>query len=120
LGDRPGVFSARCGGADLGYPAKMKKLLDELTATGDRTRKARFVCALAVADEGGNILFECGGICSGQIAPQPRGSGGFGYDPIFIPDGHDDTFGELSESIKREIGHRALAFRQIIPFLRHF
>lgn len=120
LGDRPGVYSARYGGANLTYAEKMGKLLGELADTGDVMRRARFVCSLAVADELGMILFECEGICAGRIALEPRGSGGFGYDPIFIPDGFEKTFGELPQAIKSQISHRARVFMQIIPFLRRF
>ena len=98
----------------------MVKLLAELDTTGDAARRARFVCSIAIADVRGEILFTSEGICDGKIAPEPRGSGGFGYDPLFIPDGFDQTFGELPETIKQKISHRGRAFSQIIPFLRVF
>ena len=98
----------------------MSLILDELTASGSGDRRARFVCAMAVADENGKILSSAEGICRGVIAPAPRGTGGFGYDPIFVPDGFDKTFGELSTDVKQKISHRFRAFEQIIPFLRHF
>jgi XTP/dITP diphosphohydrolase len=120
LDNRPGVFSARYGGALASYPDKMKKLLGELAATGDKERRARFVTAIAVADPGGEILFTAEGVCAGTIAQAPRGFGGFGYDPLFVPDGYEMTFGELSAHVKRKISHRARAFQQIIPFLRDF
>lgn len=120
LDNRPGIYSARYGGDRLTFADKMQKLLGELDETGDEDRRARFVCALALADENGGILFECEGVCEGRIAAEPRGSGGFGYDPIFVPDGYESTFGELPEGVKHKISHRARAFSQIIPFLRGF
>lgn len=120
LGNRPGILSARYGGAGTSFAEKMQKLLAELAETRDETRRARFVCAMAVANADGNILFTTEGVCEGRIADRPRGAGGFGYDPIFIPDGYDLTFGELPDKVKREISHRRRAFEQIIPFLRDF
>ena len=120
LGGRPGVLTARYGGPETSFAEKMEKLLDELAATRDEKREARFVCSMAVADSEGEILFMSDGVCEGRIADGPRGAGGFGYDPIFIPDGFDLTFGELPERVKREISHRARAFEEIIPFLRDY
>lgn len=120
LDGRPGVFSARYGGAGTGFDQKMAKLLGELEATGDQERLARFVCTVAIADETGGIVFEAMGTCPGRVAPVPRGAGGFGYDPLFVPDGYQDTFGELASAVKQKISHRVRAFGQIIPFLRDF
>ena len=120
LDNRPGVFSARYGGADLGFDKKMLMLLDELEKTGGKNRTARFVCAMAVADATGKIVHSAEGICNGRIAHEPRGTGGFGYDPLFIPDGFENTFGELSNDVKQKISHRFRAFCEIIPFLRLF
>lgn len=120
LDGRPGVLSARYGGKEIGFDQKMDRLLAELNETGDTERRARFVAAVAIADEQGEILHSVEGICSGRIASQARGNGGFGYDPLFIPDGYDLTFGELPNAIKREISHRGRAFSQIMPFLRGF
>ena len=120
LGNRPGVFSARYGGADLGFDKKMLRLLDELEKTGGKNRTARFVCSMAIADAGGEIVHSAEGICDGRIAQKPHGTGGFGYDPLFIPDGFENTFGELSNDVKQKISHRFRAFEQIMPFLRLF
>jgi XTP/dITP diphosphohydrolase len=120
LDGRPGVLSARYGGPETSFADKMQMLLAELRGSGDRDRTARFVCAIAIADDDGKILQTVTGKCEGKIAYEPRGNGGFGYDPIFIPDGFDLTFGELGEDVKAKISHRARAFREIIPFLRHF
>ncbi len=120
LGGRPGVLSARYGGEGTSFESKMKMLLDELKNTDSGDRSAQFSCAIAISDPKGRILFESEGICRGQIALSPIGSGGFGYDPLFVPDGYEQTFGELSSAIKQNISHRSRAFSQIIPFLRHF
>jgi XTP/dITP diphosphohydrolase len=120
LDGRPGVLSARYGGDDLNFSEKIEKLLDEVRETGSNDRRARFVCSIAFASPDGRILKATAGICDGHLADAPRGSGGFGYDPIFVPKGFDQTFGELSGDIKAGISHRARAFSQIIPYLRDF
>jgi XTP/dITP diphosphohydrolase len=120
LGGRPGVLSARYAGEGTSFGHKIPALLREIGASGSENRSARFVCTIAIADEGRNILQTATGKCEGRIALSPRGNGGFGYDPIFIPTGYDLTFGELESAIKAQISHRAQAFSQIMPFLRHF
>jgi XTP/dITP diphosphohydrolase len=120
LDGRPGILSARYGGVESGFDEKMALILDELTAAEDRSRHARFVCSIAVAAPDGIILHQSEGFCNGSIAAEPRGIGGFGYDPLFIPDGYEMTFAELSTAVKSEISHRSRAFRLIIPFLRDF
>ncbi len=120
LGGAPGAFSARYGGKNADDGEKISKLLEELRETKDKTRQARFVCVIAIADEKGEIKFLAEGACSGKIAEITSGSNGFGYDPIFIPEGFNKTFGELSGEIKREISHRARALKKIIAFLRDF
>jgi len=119
LDGRPGIRSARYGGKGTSFADKMSLLLNELAASPSPGRGASFVCSMAVADPEGHILAESEGICSGVIASEPRGAGGFGYDPVFIPDGFEFTFGELPETIKSKISHRARAIEQIMPFLRH-
>jgi XTP/dITP diphosphohydrolase len=118
LNGRPGVLSARYGGAGMSFSDKIARILRELQRTGRAYRRARFVCSMAIADPGGHIVRVAEGICQGNIAIEPQGTGGFGYDPVFIPDGSDRTFGELPEGTKQQISHRARAFDQIIPFLR--
>jgi XTP/dITP diphosphohydrolase len=120
LDGAPGVFSARYGGQNTGYGEKMRQVLAALEKSGDTERRARFVCAMALADESGKILHTSEGVCDGRIAPQPRGTGGFGYDPIFVPDGFSGTFGELENAIKQQISHRKRAFIGIMPFLLDF
>ena len=120
LDRRPGVLSARYGGAETNFDEKMKMLLAELVSTGDTERRARFVCSIAIADAVGNIAHAVSSTCEGKIAPNKRGEGGFGYDPIFIPDGYEQTFGELERHVKLKISHRARAFYKIMPFLLDF
>lgn len=120
LGGEPGVRSARFAGAESGYDIKNAILLDMVEKSGDELRRARFVCAMALADAAGNVIQTVEGICDGFIADAPRGVNGFGYDPIFIPDGYDKTFGELSDDVKHRISHRARAADEIVRYLLDF
>ena len=114
LGGAPGIYSARYGGENATYAEKMAKLLDELKNFDDR--RARFVCVIALAYRG-DIVETFRGEVTGTIAPEPRGTEGFGYDPIFIPDGYDRTFGELGEEVKSKLSHRARAFALAADFV---
>ena len=120
LGGAPGVYSARYAGPNANDADRIEKILSELGKVPGEARTARFVCAISVADSAGNILFSGEGVCEGRIAMEPRGAGGFGYDPIFVPAGFDRTFGELPAEIKAEISHRAMAARLVVRFLRGF
>ncbi len=118
LNGAPGIFSARYAGIAASDQDRIEKLLAEL---GDNeNRRARFVCAMAVADEKGDIEFTAEGICEGRIAFTASGNGGFGYDPIFVPDGFSETFGELSNEVKQQISHRKRAIDKIIQQIRRF
>jgi XTP/dITP diphosphohydrolase len=122
LGGAPGVHSARYAGADASPEKKIARLLDELAKIDAKSdqRRARFRCVLAVA-RGGRVLATFEGVVEGKIAERPRGSRGFGYDPIFIPDGFEQTFAELPEEVKNNISHRAKAIRKFqadLPKLR--
>jgi XTP/dITP diphosphohydrolase len=118
LGGVPGVYSARYAGKSATYAQRIQKLLEEIEAAGDRERSARFVCVIAVAEPSTGELLTFEGRCEGRISREPRGAGGFGYDPVFIPEGHTQTFGELPEDIKRTISHRALAVEAASRYLR--
>jgi XTP/dITP diphosphohydrolase len=118
LGGAPGVYSARYAGTQATYAERMARLLDELAATGGRERRARFVCVIALAEPKTGALDTFEGTCEGHIARSPRGTGGFGYDPIFIPTGHEQTFGELPDHVKQNISHRARALAKAVSFLR--
>ena len=114
LGGAPGIYSARYGGENATYPEKIAKLLKEIENAEDR--RARFVCVIALAYRG-DIVETFRGEVTGRIAFEPRGSQGFGYDPVFIPDGYDRTFGELGEDVKSKISHRARAFALAAEFI---
>jgi len=120
LGNAPGVYSARFAGENTGYDVKIRKLLEMLDETGDTDRRARFVCVMALADARGDVIYLAEGVCNGAIADAPRGENGFGYDPIFIPDGFDLTFGELGNDVKHHLSHRAKAAQLIIRYLLDF
>jgi XTP/dITP diphosphohydrolase len=110
LGGAPGIYSARYAGIKATEKEKIDKLLRELALVGatNDARQARFRCLVALACKG-NLLGSFEGIVRGRIARSPQGRGGFGYDPIFIPEGFDETFGELPAEVKNRISHRAKA-----------
>jgi len=119
LGKKPGVFSARYAGDHATYDDNNRKLIDELREIPAGMRQAQFRCVATFFSDGGLNVAE--GICSGRIIETPRGTGGFGYDPIFVPDGYDNTFAELSLEIKNRLSHRARAFQKMKEILRrHF
>ena len=116
LNGSPGIYSARYAGEKASDAEKMAKLLSEMKGKSDR--RARFVCVIALAASDGKCqLFR--GEVYGVIAHEPAGSQGFGYDPIFIPDGYDKTFGELGAEIKEKISHRAAAVEKMTEFLKN-
>ena len=113
LNGEPGIYSARWGGPEKDFNLAMQKVHEALEATGSEDRSAKFVCALALCwPDGEEAVFE--GTVHGQIVWPMRGEKGFGYDPIFIADGHDITFGEMDPDEKHAISHRADAFRQLL------
>lgn len=114
LDGAPGVYTARYAGADANAEANMKKLITDLD--GVSQRGARFRTFIALVWQGTLHLFE--GQISGQIAQSVAGKGGFGYDPVFIPDRYDRTFAELSTEIKNRISHRADALRKMAHFIK--
>ncbi len=117
LGGAPGVLSARYAGEGAKDYERNRKLLDELANLGEVARRARFVCATAIADSRARTVHISLGTCEGTIAYEMRGSNGFGYDSIFIPDGYEQTFGELPAEIKERISHRARALQSARAFL---
>lgn len=110
LAKAPGVHSARWNGTD--YPAKFRKIQELFRERGVTGSTARFVCSVAVAD-GERILFESQGIVEGEITSEPRGSNGFGYDPIFFYPPFGCTLAELDRERKAEVSHRGKAFRAL-------
>jgi XTP/dITP diphosphohydrolase len=117
LGGAPGVYSARYAGVGATDAERTSKLLLELASTGDEERRARFVCVIALADAEGAQVETFTGTCEGSIAREPRGTHGFGYDPVFIPDGYQESFGQLSSAVKHKISHRARALQKACAFL---
>lgn len=117
LDGEPGLRSARYGGPDASnYPAKFRLIYEKLKARGLETSPARFVCALALVSDD-RILFEAEGRVEGTIVPSPRGTGGFGYDPLLYFPQHRRTLAELSEEEKVAISHRGQAFRKLRDYL---
>ena len=117
LGGAPGIFSARYAGERATDAERIQLLLSELARTGNAERRARFVCAVSISDPTGRILNVSTGLCEGRIGDAPKGEKGFGYDPLFLPDGFEQTFGELSSEIKQQISHRARALAKTRAFL---
>ncbi len=118
LNGAPGVYSARFAGTESDYAANNRKLLDSLRNIPPQKRGAQFRCVAAVV--GPNVERTVEGVVRGHIIEELRGSGGFGYDPLFIPEGYHQTYAELGEEIKNRISHRAIAFtkaRKIIEEL---
>lgn len=114
LDGAPGVYSARYAGEQKNSEDNMNLLLKNLKGLQHRT--ARFKTVIALNLKGTKVQFE--GIINGCITEEKRGGNGFGYDPVFLPDGYDKTFAELSLSVKNKISHRALAMQQLIDYLK--
>ena len=114
LGGAPGVFSARYAGEGHDSEDNMQKLLKELA--GKENRKAQFRTVICLIRNGKEHLFE--GIVKGEIIQEKRGGEGFGYDPIFVPEGYDLTFAELGDDVKNTISHRARAVEKLCQFLK--
>jgi len=113
LNGRPGVLSARFAGAHKDFSANTEKVLSLMT--GERNRSAKFRTVIALILNGSEYIFE--GTVSGNIINEKRGTGGFGYDPIFVPEGNELTFAEMSLNEKNKISHRAQAFEKLKLFL---
>lgn len=116
LGGAPGVRSARYAGESGNDRENFEKLLHEMRSLQDADRRARFVCCLALADPNGDVK-TFWGHAEGRIGMEPRGSNGFGYDPIFYPDGHSRTFAEMTDEEKDTISHRGKALRKLAAYL---
>ena len=116
LGGAPGIFSARWCGRHGDDAANLRLLLAQLADVPDAHRRARFVCAAALVTPAGVEVVETGEM-PGTLTREPRGTGGFGYDPILIPDGHDVTSAELTPEQKNAISHRGGALRALAPHI---
>ena len=118
LGGAPGLWSARFGRDGDSDLLRIELLLEKLAAVPVTNRGARFVCVVVIADNLGNVANVSAEFCSGRIAESQRGDGGFGYDPIFIPDGFDQTFAQLPAQTKNRISHRGKALAGARDFLK--
>ena len=112
LGGRPGVGSARFAGAQAADADNVDKLLRELAAADTRNRKARFVAVVVLAWPDGRVIAATG-VCTGEITAAPRGDRGFGYDPVFVPEGRSQTMAELTPAEKNSLSHRGRALREL-------
>ena len=119
LDGAPGIYSARYAGATGpdADEANNSKLLTELEQVPDAQRGAMYVCHMALSDPQGVVQIACEATCRGRIAQQRRGTGGFGYDPLFIIPEYHATFGELGPAVKRALSHRSRAARMFLPRL---
>ena len=113
LNGRPGVYSARFAGEHCSYSDNVNKVLSEME--GMTNRRACFKTVVALILDGETFYFE--GRIDGHITEKPSGEGGFGYDPVFMPDGYDKTFAELSAEEKNKISHRGIAMSKLVKFL---
>ena len=113
----PGVDSAYYAGPEGDGAANLAKLIQAMSGIPDERRSAQFRCVLvAIGPSGDERVFE--GVCSGRLLRAPRGEAGFGYDPLFVPDGHAASFAELGDAIKNRISHRARAWAQLAEWVR--
>jgi XTP/dITP diphosphohydrolase len=119
LNDEPGVYSSRYAGPDATYQDNCKKLLSNLRGVPPRRRAARFRCVLCFIAPG-NVRSLAEGICNGVIIESPRGTTGFGYDPVFLPGGYSKTLAEMTPSEKNLLSHRAKAIETIKPALTSY
>lgn len=113
LNNEPGVYSARYAGEEYNAEANMAKLLNNLKNT--QNRKAQFKTVIALNIQGKQFIFE--GVCKGTILTEKRGNSGFGYDPIFMPEGYKTSFAEMSLNEKGSISHRGKAIEKLVTFL---
>ena len=113
LGGDPGIYSARWGGPGRDFGLAMDRVEKELAASGATDRRANFTCALAFADPDGSVVTATGKVFGTLVWP-PRGTKGFGYDPIFVPDGYRQTFGEMEPAQKNALSHRMRAFEKLV------
>ena len=114
LGGAPGVWSSSYGGEEGNHPKNNARLMVEMAGKSDRA--ARFRCTMVLA-KGGQVLADFSGSVEGSILEQPYGAGGFGYDPLFAPEGHDRSFAELGAEVKNALSHRGRALAQVVEWL---
>jgi XTP/dITP diphosphohydrolase len=118
LGGRPGVYSSRFAGPDATDKENRDRLLEEIKDVKEASeRSARFVCSMVLWDPDKRLIFKTEGICEGRIGFEEKGSGGFGYDCIFTPEGYHKTMAELDSKEKNTISHRGKALRDFCDFI---
>jgi XTP/dITP diphosphohydrolase len=115
----PGIYSSRYSGEHATYAENVLKLMADMKSFPPRRRGARFRCALAFVAPGIRPRI-AQGVCLGTILETPRGTGGFGYDPLFLPKGFDKTLAEMDLSLKNTLSHRGLAMKEMLPILRDY
>lgn len=116
LDGRPGIYSARYASPGAGDRGNLQKVLDELAGVRGKERSGRFRCVLVLA-RGSEKIAAFHGTVEGILANEPKGEGGFGYDPAFIPDGYCETFGQLPAEVKHSLSHRARALQGLVQYL---
>lgn len=116
LDGAPGIYSARFAGEECDYSNNNEKLLMLMEGVPTEARKARFVTVITMIFEDGEVLV-ARGECHGRISEELHGEGGFGYDPVFIPEGYEETFAQLGTDVKNRIGHRAHALEKLTEML---
>ena len=117
LGGEPGVYSARYAGPEADDDANNRKLILELAGVPAARRTGRFCCVI-VAAQGGQVLADFAGTVEGRLASEPKGSEGFGYDPLFVPEGYQQSFAEMGPGVKNKLSHRANAMKLVAQWLR--
>lgn len=118
LGGEPGIYPARYGGPTLTMADRRQKVLSQMVNIPDEQRTARFICVIALANPQTDELITVRGVCPGRIAQaEDTSGGGFGYDPVFIPEGYDQTFSGLPPEEKNRISHRGRASQLLLPSL---
>jgi len=120
LGGAPGVHSKRFAGEKGDDDDNNSLLLEKLSGLPNEERGAGYVCVMVLADAQGNVIAKAEGTCRGRITTDYRGTGGFGYDPLFLIEQYDKTFGELPIEVKHELSHRGTAAKEMLPHLADF
>lgn len=112
----PGVYSSSYGGEEGNHAKNNQRLIKELAGIAPSNRSARFRCVMVLAQDG-EVIYQCDGKVEGSIISELSGTGGFGYDPLFIPENYTETFAELGSEVKNKLSHRGNALRKIVSFL---
>ena len=116
LGGKPGVWSSSFGGEEGNHALNNRRMLREMDAVSADRRTARFRCVMVVARVG-EVLADFSGAVEGRIIGELRGEGGFGYDPLFVPEGFEQSFAELGGEVKNQLSHRARALQKVVDWL---